>query len=98
MLADVQVNLMSSAVYRKLGVMQESLSSVTYASKLAEPARTFGFPVDAAVQKAVADVLWDRGEYVGSIKTLQALSSPEALKEQAIHVGRAGVLADLVSD
>lgn len=97
MLADTQVNLMSSRIYRKLGVMQESLSCVTYATKLVEPARTLGLCVDAAVQKEVADVLWDRGEYAGSIKTLQALSRPESLKEQAIVVGRAGILADLVS-
>ena len=98
LLTEARINLQSARAYRKLNMMQQSLTSITYLSLLAKQAKDHGLRIDAAIQKETADVLWDRGELVGSIKTLQSLIDPKSTEQHSIDIGRAGLLADLVSD
>lgn len=78
-------------------MMQESLTSITYLSLLSSQANEHGLRIDAAIRKEAADVLWDRGELIGSIKTLQSLTRAHSTEQQSIDVGQPGLLADLVS-
>lgn len=91
------MNLYSSRMYRSLDMMQESLSSITYLSQLCKRTQGSGITFDAAVRRETADVLWARGETLGSIKTLQGLSNDPSLDSQSVTIGNASCLADLVS-
>lgn len=97
LLAEAKTNLAASKTYRKLDMMQESLSTVTYLSRLSGIAKSSRLSIAAAVQQETANVLWDRGEFSESIRTLQGLSSAAPFDGQDIPVGQAGLLADLVS-
>lgn len=96
-LTEAQVNLYSSRTYRSLDMMQESLSSITYLSHLSGKTQGSGITIDAAVRRETADVLWARGETLGSIKTLRELSSAQSIDTQSVAIDNAGCLADLVS-
>lgn len=96
-LAEAKTCLHSAQVYRSIGALQESLSSVTYLAKVAQDMSASGATIEASVAYETANVLWNRGELVGAIKTLQSLNRLPAFDEQVIPVGKAGLLADLVS-
>jgi ataxia telangiectasia mutated family protein len=53
--------------------------------------------MDAAAHYEVATTLWRQGEISTSVQMLQELCSREGLLKQSIQIGRAGMLAQLVS-
>jgi ataxia telangiectasia mutated family protein len=53
--------------------------------------------MDAAAHYEVAITLWRQGEISTSVQMLQELCSREDLLKQSIQIGRAGMLAQLVS-
>jgi hypothetical protein len=53
--------------------------------------------IDAAAHFEVATTLWRQGEISTSVQMLQELCSRTDLLEQSIQIGRAGMLAQLVS-
>lgn len=97
LVVEAEIGLHSSGLYRRLGGSQEALSSVNYLFQVAEKVEAAGVSMNAAVLLEWAHVLWERGELISSIKAMQSLDRLQNLDTQAIPVGKAGLLADLVS-
>lgn len=80
--------------YRAQGALQDALGCVSRMDRF----RTRAPPelhVDAAVEMETSQLLWDRGEYVASIRMMQGLQSHRDLAQQTIAVDRASLLATL---
>ena len=97
-LLEVETNINSSCLLRSHGSLQEALANVTYLSDLIKPCESIDLRIDSAVQQEIANVLWEQGDIVPSIRMLQAIESSSGIGDQSIHVGRAGLLATLVRD
>lgn len=96
-LVETRVALLSSAVNRKHGALQESLTTATYANSLIEPCRALALEIEAAAGLEVASAMWDQGEIPSSIGVLQELQRMPNLKSQTIPVSKAIILAKLAS-
>ena len=57
-----------------------------------------GIEVEAAATTELANVFWDQGEMMSSIKVLKDLQRESHLERQAIPVSKASLLAQLVSE
>ena len=89
--------LASSHMSRAHGAIQNALSSVTYLTELVKPCKDVGVDIEAVVQLASANVLWDQGEMTASIRMLQDLQGSIDSHAQLIEVSRPELLAKLVS-
>ncbi|KAK4999791.1 Serine/threonine-protein kinase tel1 [Elasticomyces elasticus] len=87
--------LASSSILRRHNARQESLVAATYLSDLVSVLETSGLNIAAAAQLEVASVLWDFDERVASVKMLQEIRTRSDIEDQAIPVGRSGLLAKL---
>jgi serine-protein kinase ATM len=82
---------------RNHGALQNSLTTATYLSGLIEPCNKLGLEIGAAAQFEVANVLWDQGEMMASIRMLQSLNTLPDLRKQTVPIGKPELLAKLVS-
>ena len=96
-LVEARVALLSSAVNRDHGALQESLTTATYVNSLIEPCKALGLNIEAAAGLEVANAMWDQGEIPSSIGVLQELQRMPNLKSQTIPISKAIVLARLAS-
>jgi len=96
LLSEVRAVLQSGAHSRKHGLKQRSLISASYLSTLVPTCEDQNIHIGAAAQLELATTLWDQDEIVSSTKMLQTLSSSKDLARQSVHVGRSGILAQLV--
>jgi ataxia telangiectasia mutated family protein len=96
-LIEVQALLESSRMSRNHGALQNSLTTATYLSALTEPCNKLGLEIGALTQFEVSNVLWDQGEMMASIRTLQSLNTLPDLRKQTIPIGKPELLAKLVS-
>jgi ataxia telangiectasia mutated family protein len=87
----------SSQFAKKNDLIQQSLTAATYLSQLVPVCKEVDVKVDAAAHFEVATTLWRQGETSTSVQMLQELCSRTDLLEQSIQIGRAGMLAQLVS-
>lgn len=94
---EVEAVIQNSSLARKHGFMQRSLNAASYLSTLKSFGTEIGIAIDAAADKELASTLWDQGEAATSVKMLQELCARRDLSEQAVEIGRAGMLAQLVS-
>jgi ataxia telangiectasia mutated family protein len=96
-LIEVHTLLESSRMSRNHGALQNSLTTATYLSGLTEPCNKLGLEIGAIAQFEVANVLWDQGEMMASIRVLQSLNTLPDLRKQTVPVGKPELLAKLVS-
>ena len=89
--------LASSHMSRAHGAIQNALSSVTYLTELVKPCKDVGVDIEAVVQLASANVLWDQGEMTASIRMLQDLQGSIDSHAQLVEVSKPELLAKLVS-
>ena len=89
--------LASSSISRRHGVLQDSLSTTTHITNLIEECQKCGIEVGGATTVELANVLWDQGEMMSSIKLLKGLQKESYLENQDISVSKASLLAQLVS-
>ena len=89
--------LASSHMSRTHGAIQNTLSTVTYLNELVKPCKEVGVDINAVVQLASANVLWDQGEMTASIRMLQDLQGLLDSQTQLIEVSKPELLARLVS-
>ena len=89
--------LASSHMSRAHGAIQNALSTVTYLTELVKPCKDIGVDIEAVVQLASANVLWDQGEMTASIRMLQDLQGSLDSHAQVIEVSKPELLAKLVS-
>jgi ataxia telangiectasia mutated family protein len=94
---ETEALMLSSAISRKHGALQESLASVTYLSDLVPECRTIGLDIEASAQNEVASVLWEQGEAETSIRMRQHLIEHANLDSQDTSVSLPVLLAKLVS-
>lgn len=94
---EVEALVQSSAICRKHGALQESLSSVTYLSEVVEKCRSVGLDIEATAQHEVSSVLWEQGEAETSIRMRQRLIKNSTLDSQVIDISLPVLLAKLVS-
>lgn len=87
----------SSQFSRRNDLIQQSLTAATYLSQLVPLCQEIDVNMDAAAHFEVATTLWRQGEISTSVQMLQELCSRTDLLKQSIQVGRAGMLAQLVS-
>lgn len=87
----------SCKMARSHKVLQHSLSAATQLSKVVESCKQVGLDINAIATLQAANVLWDQGQGIASIRMLQALRGNSALGQQSIVVGKAKLLAKLVS-
>ena len=87
----------SSQFARKNDLIQQSLTAATYLSQLVPVCQEVDVHMDAAAHFEVATTLWRQGEISTSVQMLQELCSRTDLLKQSIQIGRAGMLAQLVS-
>jgi serine-protein kinase ATM len=92
---EVKAMLMSSDIHRFHRATQESLNISTNLAHLIGLCADLGLSVDAAIQMEVANSLWDHGEMISSIRMLQSIDIPSALKKQAIFVSRSELLSQI---
>lgn len=92
-----QILLASSRMSRVHGALQSALKTATYLTQLVEPCAKVGVDITTAVQYESANVLWAQGEMTASIGMLQDLRNMPASKSQLVDVGKAELLAKLVS-
>ncbi|CAZ83818.1 unnamed protein product [Tuber melanosporum] len=85
----------SCKMARSHKVLQHSLSAATQLSKAVEPCKQVGLDINAVATLQAANVLWDHGQGIASIRMLQALGFDNALGQQSIVVGKAKLLAKL---
>lgn len=95
---EVDCNLRSSFIYRKHDALQASLSNVTYLTSLIPACEKVGLNFECAVGHETASVLWGKGELQPSIQTSLNLVKNIDFGIQSIRVGKADILAVLVSD
>lgn len=94
---EAQSVISSSQFARKNDLIQQSLTAATYLSRLVPICQKIDVKMDAAAHFEVATTLWRQGEISTSVQMLQELCSRTDLLKQSIQVGRAGMLAQLVS-
>jgi ataxia telangiectasia mutated family protein len=94
---ETEALMLSSAISRKHGALQESLASVTYLSDLVPECRAIGLDIEASAQNEVASVLWEQGEAETSIRMRQHLIEHANLDSQDTSVSLPVLLAKLVS-
>jgi len=87
----------SCKMARSHKVLQHSLSAATQLSRAAESCKQVDLDIGAVATLQAANVLWDHGQGIASIRMLQALGFDSALGQQSIVVGKAKLLAKLVS-
>ena len=97
LLLEIQAVISNSTMSRKHGLMQRSMAATAYLSALLPSCAATDLRVDAVGQHESANILWEQNEMSTSVKILQKLSKRQDLDDQAISVGRAGILAQLVS-
>ena len=97
LLEEVKIHLKSSQILRASGLVQQAVNNVAYLSELAPLCQEAGLAVDAAVKQEAANVLWESGELITSIHILRDLADLHHLETQVLPVGKAGLLATLVS-
>lgn len=94
---EVKSLLKSSALYRTHNAPQEALAIVTHLSNMVKPCHDLGLRVGPVVTNEIAAVLWDQGEISSSFRMLQELRKNNNLDDSTFPLGRAGLLARLVS-
>lgn len=94
-LLEAKATLSQASLARTHNQVQSALSAATQASDLARKAQATGLRFDAAAQHEVASILWDSGERTTSVKMLRDILQYEDLEQQAVQVGRSGLLAQL---
>jgi ataxia telangiectasia mutated family protein len=94
---EAQSVISSSQFSRRNDLIQQSLTAATYLSQLVPLCQEIDVNMDAAAHFEVATTLWRQGEISTSVQMLQELCSRTDLLKQSIQVGRAGMLAQLVS-
>ena len=77
--------------------LQEPLAVATYLSDIIPACADEGLNIDAAINNEVANVLRDQGEVTASIRILQELASRKTMDDQDLMVGKADLLARIVS-
>lgn len=93
---EMQAVVNTASLARTNGMVQQALSAATYLSKMAPVCGEVDVRIDAVASRETANVLWAQGEVAMSVKMLQELCSRNDLDRQAIPVGRADMLAQLV--
>ena len=96
-LCEVQVNLESARTLRSFASYQQALNNVAYLSNILPLCEEVGLEVGTAVKQELSNVLWAKGELLPSIHVLRSLVDGESQDRQTIPVGKAGLLATLVS-
>lgn len=81
---------------RKNDLIQQSLSAATYLSELVPVCAEVGVRIDAVAQFEAASILWKQNDISSSVQMLQALKERSDLGDQAVKIGSAGLLAQLV--
>ncbi len=97
-LTEVRALLASSSLSRRHGALQDSLSTTTYLAELVRMDLDLGLNIDAVAQYEASNVLWDQGEMSGSIGILQSILESTDLLKQDVPIGKAELLAKLVSE
>ncbi|KAF2233374.1 hypothetical protein EV356DRAFT_559975 [Viridothelium virens] len=92
---ELEALLASSAISRKHDAFQDSLSATTHLINLTDECQKCGIEVGAARTIELANVLWDQGEMMSSIKLLKSLQGESNLGRQDIPVSKASLLAQL---
>jgi len=83
----------SSRTYRK----QAALAGAMYLTKLIPSCTKLGIHVDAVADRQMASILWDQKEPETSVRLLRTLIDRKDMIQQSIEVGKADLLAQLVS-
>lgn len=94
-LLEAKAVLSQASLARSHNQLQSALSAATQASDLAHEAQATGLRIDAAARHEVASILWDSGERTTSVKMLREILLIDTLDQQAVPVGRSGLLAQL---
>lgn len=97
LLAEVESVLMALNIANETTKWPGSLTAAVYLSNLVTLCDSVGLSIDARAKLELATVLWDRNETETSIRILRELASRTDLDQQSIPVGKAGLLAQLVS-
>lgn len=97
LLLDVDLELHASRVFRRIGALNESLSTSTYLTDLVASAAHAGIYIDGAVKNELAHVLWDRGELQTAVQMLRGVTEDCDFSQQSIPIAKAETLATLVS-
>lgn len=93
---EVEALLAFSRISREHSRLQEALTATTNMNDIVIVCSAVGLKIDCAVKLETASVLWDTGEASMSVKMLVELGQKEnELSRQDIHIGRAGLLAQL---
>ncbi|GAB7345661.1 hypothetical protein MBLNU457_3949t2 [Dothideomycetes sp. NU457] len=92
---EVETVIQNSSLSRKHGFMQRSLNAASYLSTLKSLGAEIGVTIEAAADKELASTLWEQGEAATSVRMLQDLCARRDLSEQAVEIGKAGMLAQL---
>lgn len=95
---EAQVLVGCCKMARKHGVLQHALSAATQLNKIVPSCKEVGLNITGVATLQAANVLWEDGQGVPSIKMLQTLENDNTANSQSIEVGRAKLLAKLVSD
>ena len=82
---------------RKHSVLQHALSAATQLSMVVEPCREVGLDISAVATLQVANVLWEDSQSIPSIRMLTALENDKQSASQSMVIGRAKLLAKIVS-
>lgn len=93
---EVEAIVKQSEFARKNDMIQQSLAAATYLSELVPSCAEAGVKMDAVAQFEAASILWRQGEISSSVQMLQELRARSDLDQQAVKVGSAGLLAQLV--
>lgn len=97
LLNEANVLLRNSAMFRRLGSFEESLSTVTLLSSTTKALNGEGIKADAAVTYEISNALQDRGELVSSINMLRELDHTCDFGAQDIATSPSEIVATLVS-
>ncbi|KAI2630503.1 phosphatidylinositol 3 [Xylaria nigripes] len=92
-LVQVKSMLLSSSIHRYHQAFQESLNIATSLTHLVQPSAKIGLIFDSAARDEVANSLWDHGEMMSSIRTLQLIDEDTDFKKQTLAVSRSDLLA-----
>lgn len=95
-LLEVKTLVGTCKMARSHKVLQHALSAATHLEKLVEPCKQLGVDISAISTLQSANVLWELGESVTSIRMLQGLGADAEDLSQSVVVGRAKLLAKLV--
>jgi ataxia telangiectasia mutated family protein len=82
---------------RKHEVLQHALSAATQLNRVVDPCRKVGLDIGGVATLQASNVLWEDGQGLPSIRMLQSLEGDPATSSQSMVVGRAKLLAKLVS-